>query len=65
MLNEAAKIGCREFVTPHDVANGHYKLNLAFVANLFNKYPALPDPGADELGLLSFYVTFKLLIYML
>ncbi|VDD85756.1 unnamed protein product [Enterobius vermicularis] len=49
MLNEAAKIGCREFVTPHDVANGHYKLNLAFVANLFNKYPALPDPGADEL----------------
>uniref|UniRef100_A0A914Z628 Calponin-homology (CH) domain-containing protein n=1 Tax=Panagrolaimus superbus TaxID=310955 RepID=A0A914Z628_9BILA len=49
MLNEAAKIDCRAFVTPNDVANGTYKLNLAFVANLFNKYPALPDPGADEL----------------
>lgn len=48
MLNEAAKIDCRSFVTPNDVANATYKLNLAFVANLFNKYPALPDPGADD-----------------
>jgi hypothetical protein len=31
-----------------DVANGNYKLNLAFVANLFNKYPALPEPDAEE-----------------
>jgi plastin-3 len=49
MLNEAAKIDCRAFVTPNDVAHGTYKLNLAFVANLFNKFPALPEPGADEL----------------
>jgi plastin-3 len=49
MLNEASKIGCREFVRPEDVANGVYKLNLAFVANLFNKYPNLPEPDADEL----------------
>ncbi|CAJ0928576.1 unnamed protein product, partial [Mesorhabditis belari] len=49
MLNEADKLECREFVTPNDVAGGNYKLNLAFVANLFNKHPALPDPGADEL----------------
>uniref|UniRef100_A0A7E4VXM6 Plastin-3 n=1 Tax=Panagrellus redivivus TaxID=6233 RepID=A0A7E4VXM6_PANRE len=48
MLNEAAKIDCRSFVTPNDVAGGNYKLNLAFVANLFNKYPHLPEPGADE-----------------
>ncbi|CAJ0579888.1 unnamed protein product, partial [Mesorhabditis spiculigera] len=49
MLNEAEKLDCREFVTPNDVAAGNPKLNLAFVANLFNKYPALPDPGADEM----------------
>lgn len=49
MLREADKIGCREFVTADDVAKGNYKLNLAFVANLFNKFPALPEPGADEI----------------
>ncbi|KAK0421022.1 hypothetical protein QR680_015027 [Steinernema hermaphroditum] len=49
MLEEAEKLECREFVTANDVANGHYKLNLAFVANLFNKHPNLPYPGADEM----------------
>ncbi|CAD6195459.1 unnamed protein product [Caenorhabditis auriculariae] len=49
MLDEADKLDCREFVTPTDVAAGNYKLNLAFVANLFNKHPNLPDPGADEI----------------
>ncbi|OZC09060.1 hypothetical protein X798_03807 [Onchocerca flexuosa] len=48
MLIEAEKIDCREFVAPNDVAQGNYKLNLAFVANLFNKCPGLPEPGADE-----------------
>uniref|UniRef100_A0A0N5AS86 Ca2+-binding actin-bundling protein n=1 Tax=Syphacia muris TaxID=451379 RepID=A0A0N5AS86_9BILA len=50
MLDEAAKLECREFVTPNDVAKGVYKLNLAFVANLFNKHPNLPEPGADEIA---------------
>lgn len=49
MLDEADKISCREFVRPEDVASGNYKLNLAFVANLFNKYPSLPEPDAEEL----------------
>ncbi|VDM70086.1 unnamed protein product, partial [Strongylus vulgaris] len=49
MLDEAEKLDCREFVTPNDVASGNYKLNLAFVANLFNKHPNLPDPSADEI----------------
>ncbi|CAJ0604252.1 unnamed protein product [Cylicocyclus nassatus] len=49
MLDEAEKLDCREFVTANDVASGNYKLNLAFVANLFNKHPGLPDPGADEI----------------
>ena len=39
----------REFVTASDVVSGVEKLNLAFVANLFNKYPALDEPETDEL----------------
>ncbi|XP_074660837.1 plastin-3-like isoform X2 [Tubulanus polymorphus] len=41
MLREADKIQCRMFVSPQDVVSGNQKLNLAFVANLFNNYPAL------------------------
>ena len=41
MLNEAEKMKCRCFVTATDVVKGFYRLNLAFVANLFNKYPCL------------------------
>lgn len=41
MLQQAAKLKCRSFVTPQDVVNGVYKLNLAFVANLFNNHPGL------------------------
>lgn len=44
MLQQAGKIKCRSFVTPHDVVEGVYKLNVAFVANLFNNYPALEEP---------------------
>ena len=40
MLEQAEKLGCRSFVNPNDVVNGVYKLNLAFVANLFNKHSA-------------------------
>jgi hypothetical protein len=36
-------------VTASDVVTGVEKLNLAFVANLFNKYPALDNPDNDEL----------------
>uniref|UniRef100_A0A914PMW7 Calponin-homology (CH) domain-containing protein n=1 Tax=Panagrolaimus davidi TaxID=227884 RepID=A0A914PMW7_9BILA len=50
MLNEAAKIDCRAFVTPQDVAEGNYKLNLAFIANLLNKYPALPESNANGIS---------------
>lgn len=41
MLREADKMGCRKFVRPKDVVKGNARLNLAFVANLFNTYPAL------------------------
>eukprot|EP00698_Gefionella_okellyi_P018453 TRINITY_DN5524_c0_g1_i1.p1 TRINITY_DN5524_c0_g1~~TRINITY_DN5524_c0_g1_i1.p1 ORF type:complete len:557 (+),score=123.56 TRINITY_DN5524_c0_g1_i1:71-1672(+) len=41
MLQSAKKIDCRKFVRPKDVVDGNAKLNLAFVANLFNTCPAL------------------------
>uniref|UniRef100_A0A1W7R9Y3 Plastin-2 n=1 Tax=Hadrurus spadix TaxID=141984 RepID=A0A1W7R9Y3_9SCOR len=44
MLEQADKIGCRSFVTANDVVEGVYKLNLAFVANLFNNHPSLDEP---------------------
>jgi len=42
-LKQADKIDCNEFVTPYDIVHGIEKLNLAFVANLFNTYPALEE----------------------
>ncbi|XP_028995041.2 plastin-1-like isoform X2 [Betta splendens] len=50
MLQQAARIDCRQFVSPHDVTSGNSKLNMAFVANLYNTYPALqkaPSSDAD------------------
>uniref|UniRef100_A0A1A7WXA2 Plastin-3 n=1 Tax=Iconisemion striatum TaxID=60296 RepID=A0A1A7WXA2_9TELE len=55
MLQQADRLGCRQFVTPNDVVSGNPKLNLAFVANLFNKYPALKKPDNQDIdwGLLE------------
>ena len=50
MLQEADKIECRSFVSKNDVVNGNAKLNLAFVANLFNMYPALEDVDDEITG---------------
>merc|ERR1719354_1440670 len=44
MLEQADKIDCRQFVTAKDVVQGQEKLNMAFVANLFNNYPGLEAP---------------------
>ena len=52
MLSQAEKIDCKAFVTAQDVVNGHEKLNLAFVANLFNNHPGL-DPPEEELTVIE------------
>ncbi|XP_070960393.1 plastin-3-like [Oncorhynchus clarkii lewisi] len=49
MLVQADRLGCRQFVTPTDVVCGNPKLNLAFVANLFNKHPSLTKPEGQDL----------------
>ena len=49
MLEQADRLGCRQFVTATDVVRGNPKLNLAYVANLFNKYPALKKPENQDI----------------
>jgi len=41
VLNNAEKINCRKFVRARDIVAGNPKLNLAFVANMFNTRPGL------------------------
>ncbi|XP_029918119.1 plastin-3-like [Myripristis murdjan] len=53
MLKQADRLDCRQFVTPADVVSGNAKLNMAFVATLFNKYPALTKPEDQEWNLQS------------
>ncbi|KAM6952650.1 plastin-3-like [Lycodopsis pacificus] len=48
MLKQADSLGCRQFVTATDVVSGNAKLNMAFVATLFNKHPALTKPAGDQ-----------------
>lgn len=48
VLENAAKMKCRKFVRVRNIVNGNAKLNLAFVCNLFNNYPAL-EPVEEEL----------------
>jgi plastin-1 len=47
VLDNADKIQCRKFLTPTSLVAGNPKLNLAFVANLFNTHPGL-DPITEE-----------------
>ncbi|KAG7511389.1 plastin-1-like [Solea senegalensis] len=51
MLQQAARLDCRQFVSPHDVTSGNSKLNLAFVANLYNMHPALQRSQANRNGI--------------
>jgi hypothetical protein len=46
VLDNADKIDCKKFLRPPDIVGGHPRLNLAFVANLFNMWPGL-EPVED------------------
>ena len=41
VLDNAERIGCRKYLTPPSLLSGNPRLNLAFVANLFNTHPGL------------------------
>ena len=47
VLQNADKLSCRKFLNPTSLVAGNPKLNLAFVANLFNTHPGL-DPITEE-----------------
>ena len=47
VLNNADKLDCRKFLSATSLVAGNPKLNLAFVANLFNNHPGL-DPITEE-----------------
>ncbi|VBB79678.1 Putative Fimbrin [Podospora comata] len=47
VLQNADLLGCRKFLSPSSLVAGNPKLNLAFVANLFNTHPCL-DPITEE-----------------
>lgn len=69
MLQQADKLGCRSFLTPKDVVDGVYKLNLAFVANLFNNHPALhadssvPSEVSTHIQTMSYRMIYRSLSF--
>ena len=48
VLQNAANIGCRKYLTPASLVAGNPRLNLAFVANLFNTHPGLAPLDEEE-----------------
>ncbi len=55
VLTNAEKLDCRKFLTPTSLVAGNSKLNLAFVANLFNTHPGLePLTEVDKLEIEDF-----------
>jgi plastin-1 len=48
VLQNAANIGCRKYLTPPSLVAGNPRLNLAFVANLFNTHPGLAPLDEQE-----------------
>lgn len=48
VLQNADKLECRKFLTPKSLVAGNPKLNLAFVAHLFNTHPGLDALTEEE-----------------
>ncbi|KAF8882354.1 calponin homology domain-containing protein [Mucidula mucida] len=48
VLENAERIGCRKYLTPSSLISGNPRLNLAFVANLFNTHPGLEPLTVEE-----------------
>jgi plastin-1 len=48
-LDIATKIGVQPFVTPQDIITGNKNLNMAFTADMFNKFVGIPT-GVDDMN---------------
>jgi len=47
MINNSKRLGCDEVVGPHDIIKGNEKVNIIFVAELFNTKHGLDDADID------------------
>ena len=48
LLKSAEKLGCKKYITEKAILEGNPRLNLAFVANLFNEMPGLKALSKEE-----------------
>lgn len=53
VLDNAQLLGCKKYVTAKTICQGNTKLNFAFVANLFNEWPALEKLSEVEKGVID------------
>lgn len=53
VLNNADLLSCRKYISVKSILSGNPKLNLAFVANLFNTHPGLEPLTATEMAALD------------
>jgi len=58
VIVNARSLGCRPFVKAKDISSGNKKLNLAFVADLFNQCPGLDPLEAEEIEELKKFGVF-------
>jgi len=65
VLDNAAAIGCRKYLTPSSLVAGNPRLNLAFVANLFNTWPGLEPLDEQEAKDYGAVEDFDLLLVLL
>eukprot|EP01121_Diplochlamys_sp_Union-15-3_P008842 TRINITY_DN2373_c0_g1_i2.p1 TRINITY_DN2373_c0_g1~~TRINITY_DN2373_c0_g1_i2.p1 ORF type:complete len:410 (+),score=86.18 TRINITY_DN2373_c0_g1_i2:479-1708(+) len=47
ILENADKTGCRKFVNASDIVQGNARMNLAFVATIFSKFPNIGDTNKE------------------
>lgn len=50
VISNAKEIGCDKYVSVGSILKANHKLNLAFVANLFNHYPGLEQLSEQEMA---------------
>ncbi|XP_047124452.2 plastin-1 isoform X1 [Hydra vulgaris] len=57
VIKNADKIGCKKFISARDIPSGNAKLNIAFVANLFNVFPALDGSDIEHVEIENYVET--------
>lgn len=53
IIEAAGKMGCKNYATAKGITSGNSRLNIAFIASLFNKWPGLAPLDKDTVQELS------------